>query len=164
MRWPQPHDIVDDPIEVSGISRAFEGSISIRVRDANGKQLVEAYTQGGSMGTFGKYREEITLGRTPETAQGTVEVFEYSARGDMGDGDNGEIDKVAVPVVFGRNIMGRESYGFDTYEVKRGDTLSSIAKNDYNEGTTWSQIYEANRFQIDDPNLIFPGQILRIPR
>jgi nucleoid-associated protein YgaU len=164
VRWPQPHDLVDDPIEVSGISRAFEGSISIRVLDGNGKQLIEAHTQGGSMGTFGKFREEIALGSTPETPQGTVEVFEYSPRGDMGDGDNGEINKVVIPIVFGRNIMGRESYGYDTYEVKPGDTLSSIARNDYYEGTTWSQIFEANRYQIDDPDLIYPGQVLRIPR
>lgn len=49
---------------------------------------------------------------------------------------------------------GQESY----YIVKSGDTLSSIA-NIYN--TTVQQIVEING--ISNPNLIFPGQRLRIP-
>lgn len=158
VRWPQPYDIVDNPIEVSGISRAFEGSISIRILGGNGKQLVEVPTLGGSMGTFAKFREEITLESTPGTPQGTVEVFEYSVR------DGSELSKVVVPIVFGRNLMGHEYHGFDTYEVQPGDTLSSIAKADYDEDMTWQRISEANRYQIDNPNLIIPGQVLRIPR
>ena len=34
---PQPHDIVDDPVSISGIGAAFEGVIgSATIRDANG--------------------------------------------------------------------------------------------------------------------------------
>ncbi len=158
VRWPQPYDIVDDPIEVSGISRAFEGGISIRVLDGNGNPLTEVPTMGGSMGTFAKFREQIILGSTPSTPQGTVEVFAYSAR------DGSEINKVVVPIVFGRNLLGHEFSGFDTYEVQAGDSLSSIARADRDPSTTWQRIYEANRDRIDNPNRIFPGQVLRIPR
>lgn len=49
---------------------------------------------------------------------------------------------------------------FDDYVVKRGDTLSSIAKK-YN--TTWQEIYEDNKDVIgSNPNMIYPNQILRI--
>jgi nucleoid-associated protein YgaU len=48
------------------------------------------------------------------------------------------------------------------YTVQKGDSLSKIAKN--YSGVTWQEIFEANRDQIKDPNLIHPGQKLRIPR
>jgi len=48
-----------------------------------------------------------------------------------------------------------------TYTVKSGDSLSKIAKN--YPGLTWQHIFEANKDLIKDPNLIFPGQKLKIP-
>lgn len=51
--------------------------------------------------------------------------------------------------------------GEEIYEVKSGDSLSKIAKN--YTGMTWQKIYEANKDQIKDPNLIHPGQKLVIP-
>lgn len=47
------------------------------------------------------------------------------------------------------------------YEVKAGDSLSKIAKN--YPGLTWQKIYEANKDQIKNPDLIHPGQKLKIP-
>jgi nucleoid-associated protein YgaU len=51
--------------------------------------------------------------------------------------------------------------GQQTYTVKSGDSLSKIAGN--YSGITWQQIFEANKDQISDPNLIHPGQVLKIP-
>jgi nucleoid-associated protein YgaU len=50
-----------------------------------------------------------------------------------------------------------------TYEVKSGDSLSKIAQKHYGNGNLWRKIYEANRDQIKDPDLIHPGQKLIIP-
>ena len=52
----------------------------------------------------------------------------------------------------------------DTYTVVAGDSLSKIAKRQYGDMNLWRRIYEANRDQIKDPDLIHPGQKLRIPR
>ena len=50
------------------------------------------------------------------------------------------------------------------YVVKAGDTLSSIAKAHYGDVKRWREIYEASRAVIGaDPNVIKPGQKLRIP-
>jgi nucleoid-associated protein YgaU len=50
-----------------------------------------------------------------------------------------------------------------TYTVVAGDSLSKIAKREYGDANSWKKIFEANRDQIKDPDLIHPGQKLRIP-
>jgi nucleoid-associated protein YgaU len=50
-----------------------------------------------------------------------------------------------------------------TYTVQKGDSLWKIAERHYGDGSQWRRIYEANRDQIKDPDLIHPGQIFAIP-
>jgi Uncharacterized protein containing LysM domain len=50
----------------------------------------------------------------------------------------------------------------EIYEVKPGDSLSKIAAK--YPGITWNKIYEANKDIIKDPDVIHPGQKLKIPR
>jgi nucleoid-associated protein YgaU len=53
----------------------------------------------------------------------------------------------------------------DTYTVKKGDSLSKIAKRVYGDAQQWRKIYEANRDIVgDNPDLIHPGQTLKLPR
>jgi nucleoid-associated protein YgaU len=49
------------------------------------------------------------------------------------------------------------------YVVKSGDSLSKIAKEVYGDANRWPEIFEANKDQIKDPNLIYPDQELKIP-
>ncbi len=56
-----------------------------------------------------------------------------------------------------------EITGEQTYTVQKGDTLSHIAKQFYGKSGAWHQIFEANRDQLDNPDLIKPGQVLKIP-
>ncbi|MGE5355032.1 MAG: peptidoglycan-binding protein LysM [Deltaproteobacteria bacterium] len=49
------------------------------------------------------------------------------------------------------------------YEVKSGDSLSKIAKAHYGDAMKYPLIFEANKPMLTDPNLIYPGQVLRIP-
>jgi len=50
-----------------------------------------------------------------------------------------------------------------TYIVKPGDSLSKIAKELLGDANRWKEIFEANKDTLKDPNLIHPGQELRIP-
>jgi nucleoid-associated protein YgaU len=50
-----------------------------------------------------------------------------------------------------------------SYTVVAGDSLSKIAKREYGDANAWTRIYEANRDIIKDPDLIHPGQTLKIP-
>ncbi len=51
----------------------------------------------------------------------------------------------------------------DMHVVQSGDTLSAIAKEHYGDAGKYPVIFEANRPMLTDPDLIYPGQVLRIP-
>jgi nucleoid-associated protein YgaU len=53
--------------------------------------------------------------------------------------------------------------GAQTYTVQKGDTLSHIAQRHYGKASKWHAIFDANRDQLDDPDLIMPGQVLKLP-
>lgn len=50
-----------------------------------------------------------------------------------------------------------------THTVVKGDTLSKLAKQYYGNANQWKRIYEANQDAIKNPDLIYPGQTLKIP-
>jgi len=49
------------------------------------------------------------------------------------------------------------------YTVVKGDSLSKIAKYFYGDAMKYPVIFDANKPMLKDPNLIYPGQVLRIP-
>ncbi|NJD18512.1 MAG: LysM peptidoglycan-binding domain-containing protein [Gemmatimonadetes bacterium] len=50
-----------------------------------------------------------------------------------------------------------------THTVVGGDTLWDLAQRYYQDPFQWRRIWEANRTQVADPNLILPGWVLTIP-
>lgn len=50
-----------------------------------------------------------------------------------------------------------------THTVAPGDNLSKISKTYYGSANHWRAIFDANRDQLDNPDLIQPGQVLTIP-
>ena len=157
VRQPRPHDLVDDPVEACGVATAFEATFAARVRDGNGAQLAQVSVTAGGTGIWGNFHTVLALGTIPTTPQGTFEVFGFHA------GTGEEINKVVVPIVFGRALID-PYHGFAQHTVVAGDTLSSLAEQFYGDLTQWPRIFEANRDQILNPDLIFPGQTLRVPQ
>ncbi len=49
------------------------------------------------------------------------------------------------------------------YVIQKGDTLSAIAKKFLGSASAYPKIFEANREVIKDPDLIYPGQKIRVP-
>ncbi|ODT60721.1 MULTISPECIES: peptidoglycan-binding protein LysM [Paracoccus] len=49
------------------------------------------------------------------------------------------------------------------HTVKKGQTLSAIAKEHLGDANKYAAIFEANRPMLSDPDKIYPGQVLRIP-
>ncbi len=51
-----------------------------------------------------------------------------------------------------------------SYVVRRGNNLWLIARHLYGQGIRYTAIYRFNRDQIRDPNLIYPGQLFKLPK
>lgn len=49
------------------------------------------------------------------------------------------------------------------YTVVKGDNLSKISKQYYGDPNKYAKIFEANKPMLKSPDLIYPGQVLRIP-
>lgn len=73
----------------------------------------------------------------------------------------GNVDGVAS--VDDRISVVKEEVEAIFYEVKSGDSLSKIAKAHYGDPMKYKDIFEANQPLLEDPNKIYPGQVLRIP-
>jgi nucleoid-associated protein YgaU len=65
--------------------------------------------------------------------------------------DNGSSSAVVVPKIA-------------TTTVSRGDSLWRISRLAYGAGTRFAVVYRANREQIRNPNVIYPGQIFVLPK
>lgn len=77
-----------------------------------------------------------------------------------------DFSKVQSGVTSSEDVLeggGGGSLGVRMHTVVRGDTLSDIAKRFYGKAGMWPILFEANRDKLDNPDLIHPGQELRIP-
>ena len=85
--------VTSNPVTISGTARTFENSVAIRLRNANGRVLLETHTTAeGEMGTFSAWNTSVFLTAHPgRTLQ--VEAFEISAR----DGSEESLVKVTTP-------------------------------------------------------------------
>jgi nucleoid-associated protein YgaU len=82
---------------------------------------------------------------------------------DFSNVQSGGSSTAPAPKPTGAEPGGGASPSERTYVVEKGDSLWKIAKHHYGDGEKWRKIYEANRDLIKDPDLIHPGQRLRIP-
>lgn len=79
------------------------------------------------------------------------------------DSTEQKVEKADFSGVSARVDSTEEIVGEQSYTVAKGDTLSHIAKQFYGKASKWSVIFDANRDQLDDPDKIQPGQVLKIP-
>jgi len=61
------------------------------------------------------------------------------------------------------DIKVEKSTPYGYWVVKSGETLSKIAKNIYSDANVYMKIFDANKDQLKDPNMIKVGQKLVLP-
>lgn len=94
---PLDDETIGNPVTIAGRAIAFESQVNIRIKDANGKVLKEAYTttDAKDAGEFGNF--SVSVGYSaPATSTGMIEVYQVS----MADGSDSEKDKVTISVKF----------------------------------------------------------------
>ncbi|NKB21849.1 MAG: LysM peptidoglycan-binding domain-containing protein [Alphaproteobacteria bacterium] len=86
----------------------------------------------------------------------------YSLRADR-VGEQGKV-MTRVETRFARSAPLRKGPAKGVVLVKTGNSLWRIAREAYGAGIQYTVIYEANREQIRDPDLIYPGQVFFVPK
>lgn len=67
------------------------------------------------------------------------------------------------PAASGATAQAPASPSSKTYTVKAGDTLSRIAKEHLGNAADYMKIFNLNKDQLSNPDMIQPGQVLRLP-
>ena len=86
----------------------------------------------------------------------------HSLRVDQVDPDGNVLARVETP--FSREAVRVAEATEDFVIVQPGNSLWRIARSSYGRGIRYTVIYQANRDQIRDPDLIYPGQVFEIPK
>lgn len=153
---PRASDLVGDPVLIGGVGTGFEATLNYRIHEGH-DEVTGYFMVGGGTGEHGQFQLHVDVSGAAFTLDRVfVEVFEISAK------DGSETNKVIVPVILATRIVPNY-VGYREHVVRKGETLWAIATTHYGNGGDLSRIVRANANQVDDPNLIFPGQVLRIP-
>jgi spore germination protein GerM len=90
---PKLGEKISSPVTVAGFANVFEANVNIRIRDKNGKVLVETFTTATcGNGCWGDFSEQVAF-EVDERQEGRLEVLTYSAE------DGSERDLVSIPVI-----------------------------------------------------------------
>ena len=100
-------------------------------------------------------------GRWAMTPQETVAVGRHRLRVDQLAAAGAVAARIEVP--FQRDQLPDGSMADGRVVVQPGNNLWRLARAAYGRGVRYTVIYEANRDQIRNPRLIFPGQVFAVP-
>ncbi|MGK9236307.1 LysM peptidoglycan-binding domain-containing protein [Inquilinus limosus] len=133
-----------------------EGAVIISGHGAAGS-LVRLYLDNSPIGegwidTAGIFRIPASRPIAPGT---------YRLRADQLDVEGRVTDRTETP--FQRAAPADIAVAEGRIVVQPGNNLWRIARGAYGQGVLFTVIYQANRVQIRDPDLIYPGQILTVP-
>ncbi len=90
----------------------------------------------------------------------TIEPGLYTLRADQIDTDGKVIQRISFP--FSRAEPTRKIKNANKIVVQPGNSLWRIARSRYGKGNHYTIIFEANKDQIKDPDLIYPGQVFKL--
>lgn len=101
---------------------------------------------------------DVTVADEVATLRGTVASQADSEKATLCAGN-----QVGVSTVDCQLVVENPEPEATFYTVASGDSLSKIAKAQYGDAMKYTVIFEANRPMLDNPDKIYPGQVLRIP-
>ncbi|MDA3860928.1 MAG: LysM peptidoglycan-binding domain-containing protein [Melioribacteraceae bacterium] len=125
---------------------------------------------GATDASVARYRKDVAqLDAKLQRREGSIEDAQLAL-------ENLQKDKISALTEFHDGVYGQMQRNLDawgeeeankevSYTVVKGDYLWKIAKKDefYGNGFAWPVIYNANRDQIKNPDLIYPKQEFKIP-
>lgn len=153
-------------VALDSISYDPTGEVLLTGR-ATGEGFVQVYVDNKPVTT-----SRITEGGGWRTDLPEVDTGVYTLRIDEVDAQGDVVSRIETP--FKREepetvaaVLAEETADDDfkvaVKTVQPGATLWAIAREQFGEGILYVAVYEANRDQIRDPDLIYPGQVFKMP-
>lgn len=93
-----------------------------------------------------------------------IDPGHYALRIDQLDAAGKVVARVELPFERGEPGAVLDALKKGKVVIQPGNNLWNIARDLYGSGFSYTVIYEANKDQIRDPNLIYPGQVFATPK
>lgn len=155
-------ELSDNQPHYQKTSAPYQGAQMLTIlRDFRRRQCVlQLYTEGGRFGLSRQVvitsLDIVQLGGEAGEYDVTMELMEYQGC------STAQLEQAMQQQAQGDG-QGNVSPSTKAYTVVRGDSLWRIAQRQLGSGTRWKEIYQLNEEQIQNPNLIYPGQVLQLP-
>jgi len=145
-----------DGLNVGKVDYDEKGNIAVSGSSDPDKE-VRAYVDGQLVG-----RAEVdSKGDWKVVPDQEIAPGIHTLRVDQVDADGTVLARVELP--FARARPGALALTEDRIVVQPGNSLWRIARRTYGAGVSYTTIYQANADRIRDPDLIYPGQVFRLP-
>jgi nucleoid-associated protein YgaU len=157
----------NEPAKALQVPNAHSGSLSLdtaEYNDSGGLMLSGHATPGATLRLYAENAQIATVTADPQGKWSSVTprpstTGKVELRVDELGADGTVAQRIAEP--FEPQVAEAPT---GSYTVKTGNSLWAIARKAYGEGTHYTIIYSANRGHIRDPNLIYPGQVITLPK
>ncbi len=158
-------------LQLPTATRTTDGKLALDVIDYDDKGPLVLAGRGVPGTTVTVYLDNRPIGRAVVGADGTwtlsteqpVAAGTYTVRVDQLGTDGRVVARIEMPFTRGGSATQLAS-GETQVIVQPGHSLWRIARRTYGQGTRFTLLYEANKNQIRDPDLIYPGQLFVLPK
>ncbi|MHA1597808.1 MAG: LysM peptidoglycan-binding domain-containing protein [Alphaproteobacteria bacterium] len=149
-------------LSIDAVDYGDDGSLSISGKAAPGS-MIQLYLDNDFIG-HARTGSDLGngLGGWSMRPDNRVVPGLYRLRADQIDSDGKVLARVEFP--FSRAAEQVEIGDADTIVVQPGNSLWRLARRSYGKGVRYTIIFEANRDQITDADLIYPGQVFKMPK
>jgi nucleoid-associated protein YgaU len=151
----QEDGISDESLRLDSVDYGDQGDLTVGGRAEPGANL-QVYLDNRLLGTA----QADDSGRWNVTPDESVSEGLHDLRVDQIGGDGSVTARVETP--FQQTVLA-DWPEQQVVVVQPGNSLWRLARRMYGEGVRYTVIYEANRGQIGDPDLIYPGQVFVVP-
>lgn len=138
--------IENSGVKVEHVTTSFnQGVVNLSGYVPDQEQKEKAVLTAGNIAGVSRVQDNLLIGTPPDDANAAVKEMQEHA-------------------IKEKDVAGTQQWQSQTYTVQSGDTLGKIAKQFYGDAMKYPKIFEANQPMLDNPDKIYPGQVLRIPQ
>ncbi len=145
-------------ISIDSVVYNAEGEVAISGRTAGGAADIQIYLDNQPI-----LRARAAPDGNWQAQLAGIERGVYRLRVDELDEDAQVTSRAEIPFERATPEFVREGTGPQALIVQPGNTLWAMSEHQYGDGLRYMRIFEANRDQIRNPDLIYPGQVFVLP-